>query len=79
MVMFEGDAIGIYGTVNNDHGLFSVSIDDGTATNLNGTSPNVHFQTLLVRERLVTPHIILMPQNNSTTPAVYPAEHTLLS
>lgn len=47
MVTFEGDAIGIYGTVNNDHGLFSVSIDDGTATNLNGTSPNVHFQTLL--------------------------------
>lgn len=79
MVTFEGDAIGIYGTVNNDHGFFSVSIDDGTETNLNGTSPNVHFQTLLVRERLVPPRIILMLPNNSTTPAVYPAEHTLLS
>lgn len=47
-VTFEGNTIALYGTVNNDHGLFGVSIDGGTQTNFDGKAPEPRFQMLLV-------------------------------
>lgn len=47
-VMFEGNAIALYGATNTDHGLFSVSIDDGPESTFNGSAPELRFQMLLV-------------------------------
>lgn len=47
-ITFEGNAIALYGTTNDDHGLFSVSIDDGPESTFNGSAPEPRFQMLLV-------------------------------
>lgn len=47
-VMFEGNAIALYGATNVDHGLFNVSIDDGPESTFNGFAPEARFQMLLV-------------------------------
>lgn len=47
-VMFEGNAIALYGTTNTDHGLFSVSIDNGPEATFNASAPEPRFQMLLV-------------------------------
>lgn len=47
-VMFEGNAIALYGTTNTDHGLFSVSIDNGPKATFNASAPEPRFQMLLV-------------------------------
>lgn len=46
-VMFEGNAIALYGTTNTDHGLFSVSIDNGPEATFNASAPEPRFQMLL--------------------------------
>lgn len=47
-ITFEGNAIALYGTTNDDHGLFSVSIDDGPESTFNGSAPEPRFQMLIV-------------------------------
>lgn len=47
-VVFEGNAVALYGNVNHDHGLFSVSIDGMNQPNFNGYSPESRYQMLLV-------------------------------
>lgn len=54
-VTFEGNAISLFGTVNTDHGVFSVSIDGGAQTNFDGIASEPRFQTLLVRIDLSSP------------------------
>lgn len=46
---FEGNSIAAFGTTSPAHGMYSVQLDDGVPTVLNGTSPELREQSLLVR------------------------------
>ncbi|KZS92687.1 hypothetical protein SISNIDRAFT_486205 [Sistotremastrum niveocremeum HHB9708] len=47
VISFEGNAVYLYGATSDNHGIFSVQIDDGPISNLNGSAPTFRPQTLL--------------------------------
>jgi hypothetical protein len=46
--MFFGNGVQLYGAISSNHGLYSVSLDGGTATQYNGTAITFRPQMLLV-------------------------------
>lgn len=60
-IVFQGNAISLYGGTALNHGMFSVSLDGGSPLVMNGTAPVTRTAVLLVCSFFPSPQSQLLP------------------